>query len=110
MEIVSLPHNTHTTTATTERGLNDNWIAVFIDELFGVLEILHRSVGTWHDRYTLLYGCGTSRNLVTESLDYLRRGTDEDDPVLFDFPGEFRVLRKEAVSCSTSATGPVSLD
>lgn len=77
LDALTLTNDSHTTASSTESGLDDDWVSVFLDELLGGLELTDWTIGTWDDWDVVLDGEVTGRDLVSERVDDLWCWTDK---------------------------------
>lgn len=66
LDALALTDDTHTTATSTERSLDDDWVAVFLDKFLSFLELGDGAGGTGDDGDIVLDGEGPGRDLVTE--------------------------------------------
>ena len=103
IEVVTLTHDSHTTSSSSEGSLDDNWQTVLLDELGAVGPVVDGAGGTGYYGHVLPDGELAGRDLVSKTIDYLGGGTDENDSVGLDLAGELSVLREETITCNPSA-------
>jgi hypothetical protein len=69
-EVFLLPHNTHTSAATTECSLDDDWEAIFVGEFFRSLKLLDWSRCAWYSGDVRLVCKLAGRDLVAWANSY----------------------------------------
>ena len=98
LEILLLPDDTHTTSATTESSLDDDREAVLVGEALDLLEFLDGARSTGNHRNFTLHGKLTCRDLVTKAVDGLGGGANPNQTSFFHLFREFVVLTEEAIT------------
>jgi hypothetical protein len=98
LEILLLPHDTHTTSTTSESGLDDDWEAVLVGELLARFELGHWTGSTGDCWHIGLCGQLSRGDLVTKIVNGLGVGSDPDDASGLNGFGEFVVFTEETVT------------
>jgi hypothetical protein len=102
LEALLVTDYSHTTTTTTESGLDDNGESILVSEILDLFVSLNGTLSTRNDRDVGSVGELSGRDLVTERVNDIGGGADEDEASLLDLTGKLGVLGKKTVTWKLS--------
>ena len=105
LHLALLSDDSHSSSSSSERGLDDDGEADLLDEVLGLVPLGNSSRRSRDDGHSASDGERSSGRLVSEAGDDLRLRADEDDACVLALLRKLGVLGEESVSKADKSSG-----